>query len=195
MEKSLNLDLLPRNERVIEVPFVIDHCCGKVLDVGQDKVGYTEALRQKGCEVKSCDMVGTPDYLCRFEDLITDEKFDVVLFLSSLEHFCPDDVNLYLREYDAYQICRCGYFLNTNGIIVITVPYGREYIAGDFIQWSFDRVRKVQELSNTRVLYEEIYLWQDEKWHYTPMMSLDAINYHDNGAMGAAAVYLGIWTF
>lgn len=197
--KALIMSSKYGNERDVEVPFALRWCKGHVLDVGKDKVGYTEELLKKGCTVKSCDPDPNShaDYPCKYDDLVTNEIFDRVLFLSSLEHFDNSETNLKRANRDIYYIRKARGLLNpVNGIIVITVPFGKEYIAGDFIQWGRDRVRQVQAFSGVYVVVEEVHVYRDNAWELFENWSLGLLdNLEYRTKIGASAVYLGVWKF
>ena len=193
---------LPNNERVVEVPYLLNHVVGAyLLDIGADRGDYyTSALKERGVRVVTCDpWAGAhADYPVRFEDLKTDEKFDTILLLSSLEHFDNSDDNLHYAETDVSVIRKCREMLTPNGRIIITVPFGKEYIHDDFIQWDNNRLAYVKWMCEIVPDHELVARWDSGEW--TPVLPnewrlLRDLEYRANGALNAAAVYCGVWRF
>jgi hypothetical protein len=193
------------NERDIEVPFLLDCIRGtRVLDVGTDRDDYyTSVLRSRGMEVVTCDPWdgAHADYPVHFLDLPDIGKFDTVLLVSSLEHFSPHEDNLIGCLDDIDVINKALGMLSPEGVILITLPFGKERIYDDggkpdFIQWNEDRVRYVQDTCEIAVIREEVYYYVAEGWAMLERASwgiCDDLEYRAHGARNAAAVYCGVW--
>jgi len=199
--------VLPNNERRVEIPYLLNHVRGKtLLDVGKDRDDYyTSALKDMGIVVTSCDPWdgAHADYTLRFEDLRVSTRFDTILFLSSLEHFAPNDGNLSLMHDDIAALNKCRDLLNPDGRIILTVPYGKERIyydkgKPDFIQWSDSRVWFLKHMTGLTAEHEMVMRWKDGEW--IPVIpdewrGLWELEYRSNGAMNASAVYMATWRF
>ena len=184
------------NERDIEIPFVLEHVRGPlVLDVGKDKVGYTQALEDMGYTVEACD----PDpnsgatYSERFEECWPTQRYDTVLFLSSLEHFVPTVQNMLSLESEIYCVCKARLLLKEHGVLIITVPFGEEKLHGDFIQWSPTRLWMIKQAVKANLIVEQYAKWRGANWVACEPVECEGVAYHANRAGGAGAVYMGVW--
>jgi hypothetical protein len=183
------------SERDVEVPFVLEYAKGpNLLDVGADATGYTRQLQDKGVTVYSCDPQGEPSFQCKFQDLETRIKFDTILFLSSMEHFDISEENLKRVQTEVYCICKCRELLAPDGIVIITVPFGKQEIypaPRDFIQWSLPRILKIQSYANALPLREEFQIKVDNSWH--KISTAEEAKDFKYGDTEANAVYMGVW--
>lgn len=188
------------SERVVEVPFVLENARPPtVLDIGRDRTGeYTRALEDNGLFVESVDPNDRKaTYRIEFEHLNIPgnpgKRYDTVLFLSSLEHFNYSLQNLSLADNDIYCISKARTLLAPGGIIIITVPFGKEYIPGDFIQWSKQRVDRVVRYCGIHVLKGMVMRCDDnDDWSIVREDECADVQYRTDGR-GANAVYMGVW--
>lgn len=193
------------NERDIEVPFLLDHVRnGRVLDVGADRGDYyTSSLKSRGIEVVTCDPweAARADYPVHFLDMPDVGKFDTIIALSSLEHFAPYEDNLIGCLDDVDVVNKMLGMLAGGGVIIVTVPFGKEkiYYDGerpDFIQWNRERVQYVREVCEVAALQEEVHYYVASGWVKLLPDNwdlCDTLEYRSNGARNAAAVYCGVW--
>lgn len=191
------------SERTVEVPWILERARGPMLlDVGKDSTGwYTRDLESKGFVVESVDPHNKGAYYkTRFERLDVGEKqYNTVLFLSSLEHFDFSHQNLAMASMDIYCICKARAMLAPSGVIIVTVPFGKLSMPGDFVQWDAERVGRVIQYSGVRVLEQRVMLrndddeWEDDdEWSEVSMHDCGDVLYRDDG-LGANAVYMGVW--
>lgn len=186
------------SERIVEVPFALQYAKGPlVLDVGKDRSGdYTRKLEDRGITVRSVDKYDTSaTWNTDFQELGIDLKFNTILFLSSLEHFDHSLYNLATCKTDVFSICKARSMLwDENSVIIITVPLGREYIAGDFIQWSIGRVERIVDMCDIKVLRKEVHCRDAyvDRWKAAGHIDVKDLDYRTDGA-GANAVYMGVW--
>src|SRR3972149_12000467 len=110
--KNMKIDENPglSYERRIEIPFLFimlerfwdnDFQDKVILDVGTGD--YRNDLTKRGVTVKTCDLNGG-DYAGDFVKVSIEEKFDCILFISSLEHFNHKDLNYPDCEYETRAI-------------------------------------------------------------------------------------------
>ncbi len=192
---------IPANERQVEVPFLLGHVEGnKVLDVGRDRDDlYIPTLRARGIIVETCDPWDMrADYQMEFIEM-QDKYYDCILMISSLEHFEPTSINRRYCLGDIANIIKCRKMTSR---LIITVPFGKEkiyYDAGrpDFIQWDAGRVKFIQWSCGIKPLCELVMRWENvwipvarDEWG-----TLSNLEYRENGAQNASAVYCGLWAF
>ena len=187
------------SERAVEIPFVLEHTRGPaVLDVGKDRTGhYTEVMENRGFVVESVDPYDTvATFSAHFEYLEClgpTRWYNTVLFLSSLEHFDLSGENLALARNDIYCICKARTMLAPGGVIIVTVPFGKLSVPGDFIQWDAKRVERVVQYCGVCVLEQRVMLrGAGDEWLVGSMYQCADVLYGDDGR-GANAVYMGVW--
>lgn len=125
------------SERTVELMFMEEQWPKlknlKVLDVGGiPTLSHQLNLFQTTCknnniDYKICDLRGG-HYRGDFTNLYIQEKFDAIIFLSSLEHF-PQSTEgdlVYRPKEDIKGFRKALKVLNDNGIIILTVPMGKQ---------------------------------------------------------------------
>lgn len=187
------------NERVVEVPFVLtNYRPGCVLDIGADRGkenGYS--VKMENVAIETCDSggdMGHTTYPLPFLLANILKKYDTILLVSSLEHFNYNNDNLIDPEYDIVCVRKCINLLSPDGVIIITVPFGKEKIYDGFIQWGPSRLDKVIFGSKVIVEKEIYYVFKDGKFvETTKNYDWDTVEYGANGAENASGVYCGVW--
>ena len=124
------------SERSVEVVFASEMIrkyasSKKLLDVGgiptsnSDYNPIYQTIKEVNTEYKISDFRGG-DYVGDFVTITIPEKFDVVLFLSSLEHFpqCTEGDMIFRPGEDRRGYEKALSILNDNGIILFTAPFG-----------------------------------------------------------------------
>jgi len=191
------------SERDVELPFMLKHVKGpRVLDVGVDRCGYTDNLCNMGFMVHGVDPAppGECKYMMIFAHVPETEKYDSILLVSSIEHFCATTENLDTCGYDIETISKAIRMLNANGRIIITVPFGESYLhnyeaspspSRDFIHYSLEKLRYIMEKCGVVPVIEEISRVFEKKW--STVESAPDARYGGHGADNAEAVYMGVW--
>ena len=126
------------SERSVEIPFTcesIKQYCLKdhsVLEVGgvpttdSDYIPIRKTLQEVGCRYDICDFRGGT-YRGDFVKYNFDKKFDVIMFISSLEHFpqCTEGDLVFRKDEDRKGFKKALEILNDKGKIILTVPFGK----------------------------------------------------------------------
>lgn len=128
------------SERTVETIFVnemVDKYYKKnykILDVGgiptkmQEMQTFYNYIKDNNIDFKICDHRGG-DYQGDFVQIdFTGQNFDIIIFLSSLEHFpqCTESDTIYREGYDRKGFEKALEILNKDGIIILTVPFGKQ---------------------------------------------------------------------
>jgi hypothetical protein len=170
------------NERQVEFAFVEEVVrdlsqkgAKTLLDVGG--IPSTSSLNQPlidtissiGVSRKVADYRGG-DYLGDFVDISIVEKFDIVLFLSSLEHFphCTEDPShkayQYGRDREGFQ--KAVSLLSEGGRIVLTVPFGKHVWQPYHQNYDWDGIKNLSE--GLVIEKSHIYTVQGGEWAIEP---------------------------
>jgi len=169
---------ITNNERVVEIAFICEYLknnCNtktKILDVGgipsdfQDHLPMTMTLREINPIYKICDFRGG-DYKGDFVQLDIRETFDIIIFLSSLEHFnqCPEGDKIFRDGEDRKGFEKALSLLNPNGVILLTVPFGK-------FRWqpyhqNYDQ-QGINNLTKDSIIEQEyIYILDKDNWIQT----------------------------
>lgn len=126
------------NERSVEIPFVVEMLAKyfnpkcKILDIGgipsvnQNNKPITDFLKTIDVDYNICDFRGGK-YRGDFVTIDIKEKFDIIIFLSSLEHFpqCTEGDVTYRDGEDIKGFKKAYSLLNPNGKIILTIPFGK----------------------------------------------------------------------
>lgn len=134
MDNTYIADYNNFSERPVEVAFIYErlmiHQPIKILDVGgiptrsEDMKPLHAWVNSNGYTI--CDLRGGK-YKGDFNIIEINEKFDAILFLSSIEHFpqCTEGDMIYREDYDKKAFKKAYRLLNQDGTILITVPFGK----------------------------------------------------------------------
>jgi hypothetical protein len=188
------------SERIVEIPYLYSNIKNnsRVLDVGVDRVGYTDYLLGMGCQVFGCDpLVRDCAYPIKFQDMNEDSKFDAIVFLSTIEHFGPTEENYKTHQIEVDAILKARRMLLPDGIIFITVPFGKGSILNnDAIQWDLNTLCTIQSRSDSVIVDECVFKCNlidgVEDWKLCEFNDvIDNEFFFERGH--ASAVYLGVW--
>jgi SAM-dependent methyltransferase len=187
------------SERLVEIPYLYNNIKNnsKILDVGMDRVGYTDYLLAMDCEYFACDPVRECAYPIKFQDMDESNKFDAIIFLSTIEHFDPSENNWKTHQTEVEAIRKARRMLNPEGIIIVTVPFGKGGILNDdAVQWDLNTLCYIQAKTDSVIVDECVYKCEvidnEDVWKLCNFN--DVANnefYHERGH--ASAVYLGVW--
>lgn len=127
------------SERTVETVFVYE-MMGKyykpgnvVLDVGgiptkaQEMQSFYNYINSNAIDFRICDFRGG-NYQGDFVQLnFGEEKFDIIIFLSSLEHFpqCTESDVVFRDGYDRLGYKKALDILKPGGKVILTVPFGK----------------------------------------------------------------------
>ena len=195
------------SERSVEIPFICAaikfHCKkdGVILDVGGIPTNETvnrpikQILESGSYDYRVADFRGG-DYQGDFINYdFKDEKFDTVMFLSSLEHFprCTEDTrhgthaefspNWQYKEGED----RRGYekalsILKDKGKIILTVPFGKP-VWQDFHQnYNWDKILELTK--GSKIIHKQTHTLNESYWEQTEPEDMEDIIYDDDGAHG-----------
>jgi SAM-dependent methyltransferase len=126
------------SERTIETKFVLEMVqkyhrkSNSILDVGgvptksQEMEAFYNFISSNQVNYNICDFRGGK-YVGDFVSLPFNETFDIVMFLSSLEHFpqCTESDVVFRQGYDRKGYEKALSVLNPKGHIILTVPFGK----------------------------------------------------------------------
>lgn len=177
------------NERSVEVRFMMEvvekfFTPGvKILDVGgipssvEDNRPFIDFIDRLGVEYSVCDFRGG-SYKGDFVTYdFKDKKFDIVLFLSSLEHFpqCTEGDMSFRGGEDRKGFEKALSILNDNGRIILTVPYGKHIWQPYHQNYDYNGIL---ELSRGSFIVDEYaYKLCDNKWILTPVRDMGDVVY------------------
>lgn len=94
-----------------------------LLDVGSGDGTFSDFFRAHGIQVTAVNLEPPADFVGRFEDYQTEQRFDVVWLSHVLEHV--RNVGDFLEH--------CKKFLNDRGCLVVTVPPMKPNLVGGHI--------------------------------------------------------------
>ena len=99
-----------------------------------------------------------------FVSLNISEKFDVIIFLSSLEHFpqCTESDKIFREGEDRKGFEKALSLLNPGGNIVLTVPFGYPKFENYQQNYDIELIYKLTE--GTKILEQHIYGLVDNVW-------------------------------
>ena len=176
------------SERTVEVEFIL-WCLekrknGTFLDVGgiPTKKKYNARidafLQENKVSYDICDFRGGK-YRGDFVTLNIPEKFDNIIFLSSLEHFpqCTEGDLVFREGEDRKGFLKALSILNEGGQIILTVPFGKP-VWQEYHQ-NYD-MEKIKELSENSTLTEAFtYELVGNDWVLTEPENMNEILYTD----------------
>jgi SAM-dependent methyltransferase len=187
-------------ERLIEIPWVLARYRGepRVLDVGYANAdpAYLEALvaaapgEVVGVDPAAASVAGVRGVEGDLRALpFTDDAFDVVLCVSTLEHVGRDNrvygADVERDETGIPQALR--ELRRVGGRILLTVPTGAAEDHGWFVQHDVATWRRLFADAELAIAEEEVYELSDEGWHASDGEAADA-RYTTRGP-AASAVY------
>tara|TARA_R110002110_G_scaffold394822_2_gene609090 strand:+ start:836 stop:1468 length:633 start_codon:yes stop_codon:yes gene_type:complete len=164
------------SERTVELEYMyssLEKRCDtdtKILDVGgipsnTDQMSKVyELIKNNSLNYKISDFRGGQykgDFMAYD---FGEEKFDVVIFLSSLEHFpqCTEGPDMIYREgEDERGFAKALSLLNEGGLIVLTVPFGKQRWQDYHQNYNWDGILKLTEGSEIQESF--VYKLEDSK--------------------------------
>ena len=194
------------SERSVEIPFIcsaiIAHCKrgGVILDVGGVPTNdeFNEPIKNTihfGCyDYRVADFRGG-EYQGEFNGYdFKDEKFDTVMFLSSLEHFprCTEDTRpggiaelspdwQYKEGEDRRGYQKALSILKDKGKIILTVPFGKP-VWQDYHQ-NYNWEKLLELTKGSKIIEKYTYTLRDESkpfyWEQTKPEDMEDIIYDD----------------
>jgi len=194
------------SERSVEIPFtcsaIIAHCKkeGIILDVGGVPTNNTvndpiKSIIQFGCyDYRVADFRGG-EYQGEFIEYdFKDEKFDTVMFLSSLEHFprCTEDTRhggiaqlspgwQYKEGEDRRGYQKALSILKDKGKIILTVPFGKP-VWQDYHQ-NYNWEKLLELTKGSTIIEKQTYTLKDTSepvyWEQTEPEDMEDIIYDD----------------
>ena len=189
MDRSISNAL--GSERSVEIPFTCDsilkYCTEgmDVLEVGgvpTDSSHYfsiNSALQKSECNYSVCDFRGG-EYVGDFVTLdFGDKKFDVIMFISSLEHFpqCTEGDMEFREGEDKKGYAKALSLLNKGGKIILTVPFGKPVWQFYHQNYNWDKLLDLTE--GSEVIEAHTYVLEDESdtWNLTDPEDMEDICY------------------
>ena len=182
------------SERSVEIPFIcsaiINHCKkdGVILDVGG--VPTSEAMNNPikdviesgGYDYRVGDFRGG-DYQGEFINYdFKDEKFDTIMFLSSLEHFpmCTEDTRpgcQYKESEDRRGYEKALSILKDKGKIILTVPFGKPVWQDYHQNYNWDKLLELTK--GSKIIHKQTFTLNDSYWDQTQPEDMEDIIYDD----------------
>lgn len=180
------------NERVVELAFINNklHELGKnqtglkVLNVGgipskpNESLNYDEIAKQYDMVYKICDFRGG-QYQGDFNQIQFQEKFDIIIFLSSLEHFsqCLEGDGIYREKEDILGFSKALNILNPKGVVLLTVPFGKQRWQPYHQNYDSNGILELTKGGNIEEQF--IYTLKDNHWIITNPCQTTEILYDD----------------
>lgn len=162
------------SERSVELAFYKETLlelqdCISILDIGgipsnaNQFTDIYDIVKSKNINYKVADFRGG-DYVGNFVALDIQEKFDLCVFLSSLEHFpqCTESDKIYRHKEDVRGYKKALSVLNDDGHILLTVPFGFS-IWQDYHQ-NYDYEGILELTNGSSIIEQYIYVLLDNKW-------------------------------
>jgi len=176
-------------ERTVEIEFICEMLNkyykteDVILDVGgvpsftNFNAPIVELIKQKNMKYKICDFRGG-EYK---GDFVTydfgAEKFNIIVFLSSLEHFpqCTEgDMKVRIKE-DEKGFQKALSILADDGIILLTVPFGKQRWQKYHQNYNFNGILELSQ--GSRIIDSYVYKLIDDEWHIEKPENMEDIIY------------------
>jgi SAM-dependent methyltransferase len=190
------------DERVIEIPWVLARVgSGRVLEVGYafSEPAYLAALmRMLPDTLIGVDLVQReiPGMECVTGDVralpFSDDSFDQVLLVSTLEHVGADN-SVYGLEAErggtpADALAELRRVLRPDGVLLLTVPVGEPEDYGWFRQYDRRGWMRLFTGAGFFIEEEELYELADDGWRANPAFEARGIRYGERGPAAAAVL-------
>lgn len=164
-------------ERSVELPWLFKNLKeGSILDIGSNESNYITRLVNEGRDITQLDIrplnnkVNTRKVVCDIRKVTLQDlgKFDNILLISTLEHI---GLKAYDNEADwkdsptqeqLRTFRHCMEFLNDDGRILLTVPYGKYEHCGWLIVYDEDMIKGVKQ--GYKVLNETYFTLKKDKY-------------------------------
>ncbi len=187
------------SERMIEIPFLfmnIEPKPAKVLDIGCCEAIYPIQLAMLGYDVIGVDIRSYPFQHKNFRFIKSDflklnefkkDSFDIILNISSIEHFGLFAYGNHKRDPDADSTAmqKIKELLKPNGQLIFTSPFGKR---GKILE--FERIYDTYEidylLRGFRILNEKYYkFYQDKEIYEITQEEAETIEHNEKLKFGA----------
>ena len=179
------------SERTVEIAFIEEMILkyhrpnSIVLDVGgvpSDSTHFQpiyKTIQEQGIDYRVSDFRGghyTGDFVSYD---FKDEKFDLIIFLSSLEHFpqCTESDVVYREGEDRKGYEKALSILQKNGTVLLTVPFGMHRWQEYHQNYDWDGILNLTEGSS--IVESFTYRLIDEEWVLSDPLTMDDIIYSD----------------
>jgi hypothetical protein len=108
-----------------------------------------------------------------------EQKFDIAIFLSSLEHFpqCTESDLMFRPNYDKSGYQKALSILNEGGYIVLTVPFGKHVWQKYHQNYDYEGILNLTE--GSRIIEEYTYRLVNNQWVLSEPNSMKDILYTD----------------
>ena len=179
------------SERTVEIAFIEEMILkyhrpnSIVLDVGgvpSDSMHFQpiyKTIQEQGIDYRVSDFRGG-HYRGDFVSYdFKDEKFDLIIFLSSLEHFpqCTESDVVYREGEDRKGYEKALSILQKNGTVLLTVPFGMHRWQEYHQNYDWDGILNLTEGSS--IVESFTYRLIDEEWVLSDPLTMDDIIYSD----------------
>jgi hypothetical protein len=155
----------------------------KILDVGgipsssEDNRPFIDLIDKLGVRYSICDFRGG-EYKGDFVTYdFKDEKFDIILFLSSLEHFpqCTEGDMSFRDGEDKKGFEKALSILSDKGKIILTVPFGKHRWQPYHQNYDMDGILDLSK--GSRIIEHNTYKLEGNKWIITLAEEMKEIIY------------------
>lgn len=177
------------SERSVEIPYTVQALQKfaqgkKVLDVGGIPTSnevYAPIVKtaQSVSDYRICDFRGG-QYCGDFVAYdFADEKFDIIMFISTLEHFpqCTEGDCVFRDGEDRRGFEKALTLLDTGGKIVLTVPFGK-HCWQEYHQ-NYDMAGILELTKGTKIIHQVTYELKEDTWVLTDPENMDHVRYAD----------------
>ena len=108
-----------------------------------------------------------------------EQKFDIAIFLSSLEHFpqCTESDLIFRPNYDKVGYKKALSVLNKNGYVILTVPFGKHVWQKYHQNYDYESILNLIE--GSKIIEEYTYKLVDNNWILTEPDSMKDIIFTD----------------
>lgn len=191
-------------ERCIEIPWAVS-CYRdekRVLDIGyanaEDRY-VSKLLSLNIPQLFGIDMVpkNYPGVVSVVGDIrstsFPEEFFDLVFCISTIEHIGRDNSVYHIPsegeddEGDFKALQEIYRIVKSRGRVVVTVPYGKSYDYGWFIQYDNARLQRIIGSSKFSIVRDDYFIYRSG-WYNCDKSELMSILYQDNTAPAAAGL-------
>lgn len=164
-------------ERAVEIPWLLKNLKeGSILDIGSSESDYITRLVNEGRNITQLDSrplnnnLNTRKIVCDIRKAIPQDlgKFDNVLLISTLEHIGLEayDNKADWKDSPVQEQLRtfrhCVDFLNDNGKILLTIPYGEYKHEGWLIVYNREGISEIKK--GYKTVDETYFTLKEEKY-------------------------------
>jgi hypothetical protein len=187
-----NYENIFNSERSVETLFIVEMLNkytkkkSVVLDVGGIPTShfYSQPITEwinnhKEVIYKICDFRGG-EYQGDFLTLDIKEKFDIIMFISSLEHFpeCTEDPNMkHVDGKDIDGFKKSLSLLKNKGLIFLTVPFGKHLWQEYHQNYDWNGILKLTE--GSKIIESFTYKLENNQWVIEDPKNMEHILYTD----------------